>query len=738
MTCIPLAVSYECFPKNSKNKISGALHKFLNGASGKLGDAFDMIDGLDTAVSDITEAMGGFTTAMGTLLQDKLVSFIDTGLMAAKNFIFNKITNPLAALAQNNAFVNAAFKPINGLFKAFGCLGSVVTKALKGTITNLLTNMIKKGFINPLECAVEDFIGTLTNKVSGLMDSIVQPLVAPLNSLFSIVGKGFGSIKGLLGKGLNILSKIQGLLSCGGGAKCMVQKEYCLKKGSRKEGGKADQQNFIARAFDAGTKKLDKFSDGLDKKIDNFEKTVRVDENGDKMDVVCNTGNIFECGFPRIEFFGGGGEGAIGDVILGNFIQELDAEISNTTFDVTSSEFADPKRVEELREQLKKIDDKIFPVRNQLNPLGSSIQQQKQKLQDVKAQVPGPGEDYIAMLEKNLKEDEDKLELLQSQLRELEAARREVAPAGLEYGQNLDEFVAQSIAASTVQTPIGGSLADDVKYTASILGVDLKYPGEGYTSEPLVSFVDNCDKGYGAYGRATIGKDPNKPTFGQVTGVIMISEGENYPAPDTPQDVFVERVEVEDGGSGYSLDDKIEDFEICEVDSNGSIKKVCVNDKPYRSLPSLNIEGRGSGAVLTPIMTYKRRKSEVITVIDCITPRGNIVGYVNGKEYNGPFHVHPETGQKMVGLAHTTTPHATIYNTPQESLRSGGTPSSNVGSTQIRTRTISELITESEASQTPTETYTDPVDEAGDTTPPPSSPPPSSPPSSGGGGYGGY
>ena len=70
-------------------------------------------------------------------------------------------------------------------------------------------------------------------------------------------------------------------------------------------------------------------------------------------------------------------------------------------------------------------------------------------------------------------------------------------------------------------------------------------------------------------------------------------------------------------------------------------------------------------------------------------------------------------------------------------MRSGGTPSSNIGSTQIRTRTISELITESEASQTPTETYTDPVDEAGDMTPPPSSPPPSSPPSSGGGGYGG-
>ena len=67
-------------------------------------------------------------------------------------------------------------------------------------------------------------------------------------------------------------------------------------------------------------------------------------------------------------------------------------------------------------------------------------------------------------------------------------------------------------------------------------------------------------------------------------------------------------------------------------------------------------------------MTRKRRQTGVINVIDCITPKGNIVGYVNGKPYNGPFHVHPTTGAKMVGLAHTTSAHSTIYNTPQESL----------------------------------------------------------------------
>ena len=233
----------------------------------------------------------------------------------------------------------------------------------------------------------------------------------------------------------------------------------------------------------------------------------------------------------------------------------------------------------------------------------------------------------------------------------------------------------------------------------------------------------------------------------------MISQGENYPTGEQ-RDVFVERIVVEDGGSGYKLDDEVGDFEICGIDENGSITKVCTNDKVYRTLPPTNIQSAtGSGAVLTPVMTTRRRATGVINVIDCITPKGNIVGYVNGKEYNGPFHVMPN-GQKMTGLQHSNTD-AIIYGTPQESLRSDGTPSSNIGSTQVRLSSIQDLIQKSESTQSQqttspdttenVELYSDPTDEAqtqidssGYSTPPPSSPPPSSPPSSGssGGGYG--
>ena len=111
MTNTVLAVSLKC-DENTGSKITNSLTKFLNKASEGLGDAFDMIDDLDTAVSDISDAMEGLTTKISDLLQTKLTDFISSGLSAAKDHIFNTISNPLAAIAQNNAFANAALKPV--------------------------------------------------------------------------------------------------------------------------------------------------------------------------------------------------------------------------------------------------------------------------------------------------------------------------------------------------------------------------------------------------------------------------------------------------------------------------------------------------------------------------------------------------------------------------------------------------------------------------------------------------
>ena len=630
-------------------ELSNVLDNFFGKISGAVGSANDFVDEIRETAGLITDITQGIAGQMTLFLEDSLVGFIETGLAGVKSFFFSIYSaNPLLALAQTKAFNGAAFGPIQRLFNTFECLGGTIANSMFKTIQDMLVNAVKKGFVNPIVCAVEDFVGAITNQITNTINSALDSVLSPINKLFGLIPNFSGfNLKDRLA-GFNNAFRIAGnVLKCiqpgtaGGKKGCPDVKVRELNKGPVKPKSEQEQKTIFEKAFNKGQSAVA----GINTSLSKFEQNIGSwgifgSEDGESRDPIeCNTGNVFECGPPRVEFYGGDGEGAAGNVILGNFIENFVEEIQD---------------VEGINQELGGL---------------------------IGVQTAFEGDQVIR-------------------------------------------------AASY--------------YTGSIIGVDLTYPGRGYTEEPIVGFVDNCDQGYGAFGRAKIDKDPNSPTFGQVTAVVITSSGENYPAGDQ-DDVFVEEIEVQEGGIGYTEDDTIEDFEICGLDENGTITKVCTNDKAYRTLPDLKIKTlTGTGAILKPIMTRKRRQTGVINVIDCITPKGNIVGYVNGKPYNGPFHVHPTTGAKMVGVAHTTSAHSTIYNTPQESLGARGSAGTNVGSTQASLRSIQDLIKESETTTSTNDmnTYSDPIDEASNDTPPPSSPPPSSPPpssppSSGGGGYGG-
>lgn len=157
-----------------------------------------------------------------------------------------------------------------------------------------------------------------------------------------------------------------------------------------------------------------------------------------------------------------------------------------------------------------------------------------------------------------------------------------------------------------------------VKRTASIAGVEITDPGSGYTSDPVISFDDECDQGYGAYGTAHVDKNPKSPTYGQITSITMISTGTNYPAQDEEVPLFIEKVIIENAGSAYAGDDTLDNFEL--IISNGRI--VGGNQLvqiPYSRLPELNINSEtGVGAILRPVMSKIKPQGEVVQVIDCI------------------------------------------------------------------------------------------------------------------------
>ena len=322
--------------------------------------------------------------------------------------------------------------------------------------------------------------------------------------------------------------------------------------------------------------------------------------------------------------------------------------------------------------------------------------------------------------------------------------------------------------------PIIGALVPDafVEQTGSLIGVQLANPGNGYTVPPLVEVTDTCNRGYGAVAKAVIDYDPQSPTFQQVTDIYIVSPGENYPViEENANEIFtVDHVVVVNPGVGYTQEDTIVDnvgnVYVKFLDEQGRILNVIPpnprtqNVIEVSGIPTLEIQSEtGVGAIIKPqIAPRPAYQGEIKQNIDCITPRDGIVGFVNGEPYYGPFHVHPTRGVKMVGVAHTTSAHSIIYDTPAESrgrnasIKTVSTPIQTVTSqgsvsytppatpsTPVETAPMTDSttggdgsVTYEDTTPTPSSTPTPPSDSGGSSTPPPSSPPSSG----GGGGYG--
>ena len=256
------------------------------------------------------------------------------------------------------------------------------------------------------------------------------------------------------------------------------------------------------------------------------------------------------------------------------------------------------------------------------------------------------------------------------------------------------------------QAIIGALVGDNLaEQTGSLIGVTMTNMGTGYTTPPFVEIIDTCNQGYGGLARAVIDYDKTSPTYSQVTDIYVVNGGESYPVIETNDETYtVDHVVVVNPGQGYNDEDVITDQQgnvyIKFLDSNGRLLNVIPpnpsneNVQEVKDFPELSIStNTGSGAILKAQITPRPEyQGEIKQVIDCITPRDGIVGFVNGEPYYGAFHVHPPTGLKMVGAVHTTAPHAIIYDTPQESRTSRGMVSATSTITTVSSPEVQENV----------------------------------------------
>ena len=234
--------------------------------------------------------------------------------------------------------------------------------------------------------------------------------------------------------------------------------------------------------------------------------------------------------------------------------------------------------------------------------------------------------------------------------------------------------------------------------SASLIGLRVTSPGIKYEFPPFVEIVDDCDEGYGAIGRALIKN-------GEVVGLYVVSEGEGYPPGDI-EDYGVVDTEIDNAGLGYSENDTATDQfgnEYQLVIDKGSVVAVKpLNINITTLLPQITIQSdTGRGAQIRPVLGTPEPTAEIKQVIDCIDPEeNNLVGYVKGQPYYGPFHIHPTRGVKMVGIAHTTTSHEIIYDTPEQSFGTAVSVASTMTVSPSPQTNVSNTTTETTTSST--------------------------------------
>ena len=307
----------------------------------------------------------------------------------------------------------------------------------------------------------------------------------------------------------------------------------------------------------------------------------------------------------------------------------------------------------------------------------------------------------------------------------------------------------------------GAELLIVVGNSRRIFSVEVINGGSGYGVDTQITIIDNTGNGTGAnvkpiivdgvivetvilsagsgYCLDTVGTDSNIGTnvVGTVGNVHVVTPGINYDPNDT---ITFEGV---DDGTNIPI----------ITTPSGSIAGV--NFPPnilteFATPPVLIVNSdTGSGASFIPIMSFKgqfktdvnadKRKATPLigidNVVDCIGDNRDPVGFVNGVEYSGPYHV-MSSGVKMTGAIHGVSD-SIIYDTIEESLSnpvvsssSYETPTGTVAETPTETTTVDTTPTIVTTPTTPTMDTTTTTDTSTSTGTDSSS--------SSGGGYGGY
>ena len=780
-------------------------HSMNNGCEdGPLSDIAHTIGSFLTTVNSLTEFAGSYIDTANNLLQDinKLVRKAAKLVSAAVKKIVNMIRDKVIALVtkvfrnlqaliipepQKSPVIKALQKILDILF----CLFNI---DFLGMLLNMFKDMIGKA-LNPSVCAVEQFIANILADIYDKILAALKPLLDGLDWLTGALGK----VGSLLSKISSYANMILGFFACAN-LKCKDYDDWtqgvgAIEKPNLKFGKVLDNMKFLQKfenfvgaadttgdgAYSATAKfsLLSMIGMGADEFFDCTARTQNPQTQDDLGDAVPPGFTWSECIPPKVEVHGDGTKTAV----LMPIVSSIDGSI-------LTLEILEPGLNYTVIPKISIIDK----TRHGGGANAEAIIDENGSIVDI--YMLSPGEGYCPSTN--------------------------VVPPKFPVTEDTDDenpfitFTTPADDAVGVQTSVSLSITFNEPITRGNGDVTITEAGTNVVHERInvndnrISFLSD----------RIIKIDPKNDLSFNTEYYISMSEGsfmdlfENQFAGMARTDTYNFTTRGVSGigseavgivtdlvpyrpGIGYTSGDKGRvgdcsfDLVVTPAGSIAGINNIRCQDK-HKKIPSVSIDTRtGIGARLYPIMSYSpdyvsdigerpsidggvvgggilptdesgRGGTLFVKVVDCVySQRTTQVGWVNGNPYYGDFHVHVrDDGKvvKMVGPTHISSPHATIYNTKEESLgqppvitytpsSSTTTPSPTASPTETTTTTTetTNAPTVTPDSSTPsinttTPQQTTPAPEQPQQQTPPSTPPPSPPPSGGGGsgGSGGY
>jgi len=268
------------------------------------------IDNIEEAIAKVkdnaTKAIAGDVKRITTEIQKNAIKKVNDTLKETYHEVFP------SELGELKTKVEAANDELSCLFRN-------IMKNLTGMVGGFLNQIMDRFITTPL-CAIENFVGSLLGKIGGLIDSALGAVMAPIKGLLAGMGVASSALDDVMGFATDALS----LLSCDEDPRCSEVKEWNPINGPEIS-ATLDLFTIVNKAKQASRLVQNAVKDAanIGDTLSNIAKNANF---SDALTDTCNVGPVF-CGPPTVEFIGGGGSGATGNVIVSAITTVLGVDI---------------------------------------------------------------------------------------------------------------------------------------------------------------------------------------------------------------------------------------------------------------------------------------------------------------------------------------------------------------------------------------------------------------------------